>query len=128
MEKKRRTIQIYAMLVNVVAIIAFLIAATAVVSSVIDRGNPLYAGWSQIDLSSFDKYKLDVLKATTKDATFIPTDEEIKNMYEAAKQDHINKIMHRTYRDIVVTIITIVVSLLLFGIHWWLMKKYSDQE
>lgn len=128
MEKKRKPIQIYAMLVNVVAIIAFLIAGTAVVSAVIDRGNPIYAGWSQIDLSSFDKYKMDVLKSTSKDAAYIPTDEEIRNMYEAAKQDHINKVMHRTYRDIIVSVITIVISLLLFAAHWWLMKKYNDQE
>lgn len=126
MEKRRKPIQIYAMLVNVVAIIAFLIAGTVVVSAVIDRGNPLYAGWSQIDLSSFDKYKMDVLKSTSKEAAYIPSDEEINRMYEAAKQDHINKVMHRTYRDIVVSVITIFISLLLFGSHWWLMRKYDS--
>ena len=126
MEKRRKPIQIYAMLVNVVAIIAFLIAGTVVVSAVIDRGNPIYAGWSQIDLSSFDKYKMDVLKATSKEAAYIPTDEDILRMYEAAKQDHINKVMHRTYRDIIVSTITIVVSILLFGSHWWLMRKYDS--
>lgn len=127
MEKRRKPIQIYAMLVNVVAIIAFLIAGTVVVSAVIDRGNPIYAGWSQIDLSSFDKYKMDVLKATSKEAAYIPTDEEIQRMYEAAKQDHINKVMHRTYRDIIVSTITIVVATLLFGSHWWLMRRYDSE-
>ena len=126
MEKKRKPIQIYAMLVNVVAIIAFLIAVTAVVSAVIDRSNPLYAGYSQVDLSSFDKYKMDVLKATAKEAVYIPTDDDIKRMYEAAKQDKINQIMHRTWRDIIVSSITIIVSVLLFASHWWLMRKYDD--
>lgn len=126
MEKRRKPIQIYAMLVNVVAIIAFLIAATSVVAALIDRGNPIYAGYSQVDLSSFDKYKMDVLKTTTKEASYIPSDEEISNMFEAAKQDKINQVMHRTYRDIIVSVITIIVSAFLFGSHWWLMKKYEE--
>ena len=126
MEKKRKPIQIYAMLVNVVAIIAFLIAGTSVVASLIDRGNPIYAGYSQVDLSSFDKYKMDVLQSTTKEAAYIPTDEEISNMFEAAKQDKVNQVMHRTYRDIIVSVITIIVSVLLFGSHWWLMKKHEE--
>lgn len=126
MEKKRKPIQIYAMLVNVIAIIAFLIAVTAAISSMIDRSNPLYAGYSQVDLSSFDKYKMDVLKATAKDAVYIPTDAEILKMYDAAKQDKINQVMHRSWREIIVSSITIIVSLILFGSHWWLMKKYED--
>jgi hypothetical protein len=126
MEKRRKPIQIYAMVVNIVAIIAFLIAGTAVVSALIDRGNPLYAGYSQIDLSSFDKYKMDALKSTSKDAAFIPTDEEIRRMYDAAREDHINKIMHRTYRDLIVSVLTLIVAITLFGTHWWLMKKYGD--
>lgn len=125
MEKKRRPIQIYAILVNVVSVIAFLIAATSLVSSLIDRGNPLYAGYSQIDLSSFDKYKMDVLGSTTKDAVYVPTDDEIRTMYEAAKTDKINQMMHRSWRDMVVSGIIIVISLILFGSHWWLMKKYD---
>lgn len=125
MEKKRKLIQVYAIIVNVVAVITFLIAATGFISAVIDRSDPLYAGYSQIDLSSFEKYKMDVLRTTTKDAAFIPSDEEIKGMYEAAKTDKINKVMHNSFRDLVVSGVIIVVALFLFGFHYWLMKKYE---
>ncbi len=125
MEKKRRPIQIYAMLVNVVAIIAFLIAGTSAISALIDRGNPLYAGFSRVDLSSFDKYKMDVLKSTSKDAVYIPSDAEILKMYDAAKEDKVNQVMHQSWRNLVVSTITIIVSCILFGIHWWLMRKYD---
>ena len=125
MEKKRNIIQVYAIIVNVVAIITFLIASTSLFSALIDRGDPLYAGYSQIDLSSFDKYKLDVMKATAKDAAYIPTDAEIKGMYEAAKSDKINKVMHDSYRTIVVSGIIVAICLLLFGFHWWVAKKYN---
>lgn len=125
MEKKRKPIQIYAMIVNIVAIVAFLIAGSSAVSALIDRGNPLYTGYSQVDLSSFDKYKLDVLKSTAKEAAYIPSDQEITKMYEAAKQDKINRVMHQSYRNLIVSGLTIVVAILLFGSHWWLMKKYD---
>jgi len=126
MEKKRKIIQVYAVIVNIVAIITFIIAATDLISSIIDRNEPLYSHhYNQVDLSSFDKYKLDVLSSTKEDAAFIPTDESIREMYEAAKADKINKVNHTTYKSIVVSSSIMVFCLFLFGIHWWLIKKYN---
>ena len=126
MEKKRNIIQVYAIIVNVVAVITFIIAATSFIAALIDRSDPLYGGYSQIDLSSFEKYKMDVLKSTTKEDAFIPSDEEIRGMYDAAKTDRINKVMHESFRTLVVSGVILVVSLLLFGFHWWLAKKYDN--
>ena len=128
MEKKRRIIQVYAIIVNVVAVITFLISSTSFISSMIDRTNPLYGGYSQVDLSSFEKYKMDVLKSTTKEAAYIPTDKEIKDMYESAKTDKINKVMHNSFRDMIVSGVVVFVAVILFGFHWWLMKKYEIVE
>ncbi len=126
MEKKRKIIQVYAVVVNVVAIITFIISATSLISAVIDRNDPLYAGYNNnADLSSFEKYKLDVLSSTSKDAAFIPTDEAIQDMYEAAKADKINKVNHTTFRSIMVSSVIMVFCIFLFGIHWWLIKKYG---
>ena len=53
MEKKRSIIQVYAIIVNVVAIITFIISLTSLISAVIDRSAPLYVGgYNQTDLSS----------------------------------------------------------------------------
>ena len=94
MEKKRNIIQVYAIIVNVVAIITFIIAITSHISALIDRNDPLYASYSKVDLSSFEKYKMDVLKSTRKDDAFIPTDEQIRDMFDAAKTDRVNKVQH----------------------------------
>ena len=110
---------------NIVAVVTFIISATAFISALIDRADPIYAGYSQIDLSSFEKYKMDVLKATTKDAAYIPSDEEIKEMYEAAKTDKINKVMHTSFRSMIVSGVIIFLAVVLFASHWWLMKKYE---
>jgi hypothetical protein len=128
MEKKRNVIQVYAIIVNVVAVITFIIAATSFISAVIDRNDPLYGGYSQIDLSSFEKYKMDVLKTTTKDAVFIPTDEAIREMYDAAKTDKVNKVMHESFRTIIVSGVVIGIAIILFGCHWWLARKYDRKE
>lgn len=126
MEKKRKIIQVYAVIVNIVAIITIIISATSLISAIIDRNDPLYAGYNNnADLSSFEKYKLDVLSSTKEDAAFIPTDETIMEMYEAAKTDWINRINHQTYRTIIVSTVIIVFSIVLFGFHWWLVKKYG---
>ena len=63
----------------------------------------------------------------TKEAAYIPTDDDILRMYEAAKAEQINQMLHISYRDIIVSTITVVISLLLFGSHWWLLKKYSQE-
>ena len=126
MEKKRNIIQVYAIIVNVVAVITFIIASTSFIAALIDRNDPLYGGYSQIDLSSFEKYKMDVLKSTTKDDAFIPSDEEIRGMYEAATTDKINKVMHESLRTLVVSGVIIGVCIILFGFHWWLAKKYDN--
>lgn len=125
MEKKRSIIQVYAIIVNVVAIITFIISLTSLVSALIDRSAPLYVGsYNQTDLSSFEKYKLDVLNSTEKDDTFVPDDEMIRKMYEDAKIDRINKVKHQSFRTIMVSSLIIGVSIILFIFHWWIAKKY----
>lgn len=128
MEKKRKTIQVYAIIVNVVAIVTFLISTTSLLSAVIDRNDPLYAGYSNIDLSSFEKYKMDVLKSTEKGDAYIPTDQVIKDMYAAAKEDKIKRMNHQTFRTIMVSSVAITVAIFLFLFHWNLAKKYDSVE
>jgi flagellar biogenesis protein FliO len=126
MEKKRNIIQVYAIIVNVVAIITFIIALANLVSAMIDRDNPLYtSSYNDSDLSSFEKYKLDVLNSTEKDAVYIPDDAAILKMYEDAKIQKINKVEHQSYRTIMVSSLVIAFCVILFLFHWWLIRKYS---
>lgn len=126
MEKKRSIIQVYAIIVNVVAIITFIIALVNFVSALIDRSDPLYtSSYNEADLSSFEKYKLDVLSNTAENAAYIPDDESIQRMYEDAKLEKINKVNHSSFRTMMVSGLVIVFCIILFAFHWWLAKKYS---
>ena len=127
MEKKRNIIQVYAIIVNVVAIITFIIALSSFVSALIDKSDPLYtSSYNETDLSSFEKYKLDVLSNTEKDASYIPDDESIRSMYDDAKQEKVNKVNHSSFRTMMVSGLVIVFCIILFAFHWWLAKKYSN--
>ena len=127
MEKKRSIIQVYAIIVNVVAIITFIIALANFVSAVIDRNDPLYtSSYNEADLSSFNKYKLDVLSETDKDASYIPDDDTIRSMYDDAKQAKVNKVKHTSFRTMMVSGLVIAFSVILFAFHWWLARKYSN--
>ena len=123
---KRSIIQIYAIVICIVAIIAFLISFSSLISSFIDYLDPLNASRTEVRLSSPEYFKMDLLKSATKDQFYIPSDEEIAKMYAAAKTQHIEGLMHRTYRSFIVSSIFIFVSLALFFIHWKIVKKYEQ--
>ena len=129
MEKKRKVIQVYAIIVCIVAIITFIICMAILVSAVIDRGDPIYAGFSQKpELSSFENYKMEVMKSIEKDQAYIPDDQTIKKMYEAAKDEKINKVLHNSKSDIIVTGLLIIFCIILFITHWWMLKKHGKDE
>ena len=129
MEKKRKPLQIYAILICVVAVVTLLINVSVIVTSAIDKGNPLMANsYSQSDLASLPIYKMGIMEQVQQDQAYIPSDDEIKEMYEAAKTDAINKVMHRSNRSIMVSSIVGVIALILFITHWLLMKKIERAE
>lgn len=128
MEKKRKVIQVYALIVCIVAIITFIICMAVLVSAVIDRSDPIYSGYSKADLSSFENYKMEVMKSIDKDQAYIPDDQAIKQMYESAKEEKINKALHNSKRNIIVCSLLIIFCIILFLTHWWMIKKYSKDE
>ena len=128
MEKKRKVIQVYAIIVCIVAIITFIICTAFLVSAIIDRSDPIHSGYSQVDLSSFENYKMEVMKSIGKDQAYIPDDQTIMKMYEAAKEEKINRTLHNTKSDIIVSGSLIVFCIILFITHWWMIKKHGKDE
>ena len=129
MEKKRKVIQVYAIIVCIVAIITTIICIAILVSAIIDRGDPIYSGYSQnTELSSFENYKMGVMKSIEKDQAYIPDDQTIKQMYESAKDEKINKVLHDTKNNIIVTSMLILFCIILFFTHWWMIKKQGKDE
>ena len=124
MEKKQKPIQIYAIIVCIISVITIIISLSSLVTALIDKGDP-YAGRYEMNLTSFENFKMSVLKTTQKDQAYIPDDETIQKMYESAKTEKMNSVQHETYRNIVVSSLITALALILFGFHWWVMRKMA---
>lgn len=135
MEKSQKiATQVYGYTICVVAVITFLIAVNAVVSAVLDRSDPLNAGWNfrgTPSLASFENYKMDILASPVKEesakvASYVPDDLTLRAMYEAAKSDTIQKVMHQSNRSLTTGILSILISIVLFVTHWrWMHKRVN---
>jgi hypothetical protein len=134
MEKSQKIgAQIYGYTVCLVAVITFLISITTLVNAVIDLSDPLHAGWTPPgtpSLASFENYKMDVLKSSQQGddkstSTYVPDDETLRGMYEAAKADKIQLSKHQSHRSIIIDSLLIVICLVLFITHWRWMKKLT---
>ncbi|MEN8125552.1 MAG: hypothetical protein ABFR32_10520, partial [Bacteroidota bacterium] len=132
MEKKSKIIQIYAVIICVIAVITILISLSGLVSAYIDKSDPLsvsvFSDRNNASLASFENFKMDILKSTQKDQAYIPDDQTIRKMYQEAKLDKIKLVEHRANRDITVSAIIMVIAIILFGTHLWLIKRMKIEE
>ena len=123
MSGNRGLIQIYATVINIVSVIAFLICATNLISSFIDKGDPLHSSRSSEKFASFEAFKLDAMRSVDKDQAYIPTDQELRAMYDTAVDDNQQRILHGINRSITVNGILLGLSVLFFAGHWMMMKR-----
>lgn len=136
MEKTQRIAQIYGYLVCLVAVITFLISITQLVNSLIDLGDPIHAGWtpeSVPSLASYENYKMDILKSTSKQtdsvtAAYIPDEQTLKVMYQAARDNKIQLEKHRAFRAIIIHGLLVLICLVLFVSHWRWMSKLAKVD
>ncbi|MDX5326906.1 MAG: hypothetical protein LPK80_11680 [Bacteroidota bacterium] len=127
MEKRRKGIQVYAILIATVAVIAFLISAANFISAWIDLDDPLYAGRSEDKYASFENFKMDVLRSVSKEQTYVPDEKALLTMYEAAKEEKIRSATHQSRRNMMVSGWIGGISLILFLSHFWILRR-SDKE
>jgi hypothetical protein len=136
MEKSTKIVaQVYGYAICLVAVITFIVSVTSMVSAVIDLGDPLHSGWNQAgspSLASYENYKMDILRSMDKDAMnkqgITVNEQTLRTMYDAAKNDKIQSIRHRSNGTIIITGISLVIAILLFITHWSWMKKLSKQQ
>ncbi len=136
MEKTHRIAQIYGYLVCLVAIITVLISVTALVSAILDLSDPLHAGWTPpgtASLASFDNYRADILKSAPKEAEaakagYVPDEQTLRAMYDAARNDKIQSVRHESNCTIIISTITIVICVVLFAAHWRWVKKLAKAD
>lgn len=136
MEKPQRMPQVYGYLVCLVAVITVLICASTLIYAIIDLGDPIHAGYTPAgtpSLASFDNYKMDILKSVPKEGessktSYLPDDQTLRAMYNAAKDDKIQRERHEANRTIVIDSILIVICIVLFVTHWRWIRKLSKAE
>ncbi|MDP3353970.1 MAG: hypothetical protein Q8S44_09530, partial [Flavobacteriaceae bacterium] len=102
MEKKHKIAQVYAVIICIIAIITIIISIGDLVSSIIDSKNPLYSNRTEEKLTSFEYFKMDAMKSVTKEQAYIPDDQTLLKMYESARNEKIQSVLHQTNRSIIV--------------------------
>jgi hypothetical protein len=133
MEKTQKVgSQIYAYSVCIVAVITFLISVTTLVNAIIDLQDPIHVfGWGGgPSLASYENYKMDILKSSQKgdessQTSYVPDDQTLRAMYEAAKADKIQSIKHQSDKSIIVGSLLIIICVILFVTHWRWVRKLN---
>lgn len=130
--------QIYGYLICLVSVITFIICVANIIPAIIDLGDPLhsrsiYTMQNSPSLASFENYKMDILKSVDKEAgingqAYIPDDTTLHAMYESAKADFVQTVIHSSMRTIIVSGIIILVCIILFFTHWNWMRRLSKKQ
>ena len=128
MTKKTKMYQVYGYIVCIIAVITFLTSLAGLINSVIDSSDPLYTWGNTNNLSSYENFKADLMKSTKSDADFIQDDATLKQMFEDAKDYKIRQVKHQTKKSMIVSSILIVLSIVLFLVHWRWMKRIDKIE
>ena len=128
MKTKSKMTQVYGYIVCIIAIITFLISLGGLIKSIIDSGDPLYKGGDTNHLSSFENFKMNALSSNQNEISFNPDDATLRLMFEDSKKHKIKRVQHETKKSIIVNCILIVISVVLFIIHWRWMKKIDKHE
>ncbi|MDP4210610.1 MAG: hypothetical protein Q8928_17510 [Bacteroidota bacterium] len=130
MEKLHKIgVQIYGYAICLVSVVTFLISASVLTNALIDRSDPIHAGWNNgPSLASFENYKQDILKSAPKNAdntkvSYIPDDKTLHAMYEAARNDKIQSSKFQATKNMATGAILIIISLALFITHWRWMQN-----
>ncbi|HEU4563453.1 MAG TPA: hypothetical protein VFS05_02345 [Gemmatimonadaceae bacterium] len=138
--------QLYGYLVCLVAVITFLVSANSLVNNAYDLADPLYAQRYGRDVPpSFALYREEVLagriaggpparptapaaEGQQPAARPLPTDAELREMYDALRADKIRTVRHQSLRAVTTSALLIVVSILLFVTHFLWMRRLRATE
>lgn len=128
-EKSQKIQMVYGYVVCIVVVITFLISITSMVYALMDLTDPLNAhrtyGKDAPSLASFDNYKIDIIKSLDPAHEISLEDATLQSMYTAAKDDAIAKVVHNSYRSIIVNGLVLFICIILFLTHWMWMRKLS---
>jgi hypothetical protein len=136
-----RIAQVYGYAVCFITVIVILITIKSVVDALIDLTDPIAAesggyGRSGRSLSSFELYKLDsrrdprapVAQPVTpvKAQPDTLSDAELRRLYDAEREQAIRTVKFRALRTLVGSLLLMIVSVILFVVHWRMLRERDD--
>ena len=131
MEKTKSIGQIYAYLVCLASVIAFIVTLSIIVNSIFDYARPAnsnnfrYAS-SGRDVTSFETYKASGNAFGKEDSTTTQmSDAELKVAYQDARQSQIDTVKFGAVKGMVTSGLIMLLAIGLFWSHWRLAKSYS---
>jgi hypothetical protein len=68
---------------------------------------------------------MDILKSSKEEQAFVPDDQALQAMYEAAKADKIQDAKHSAHKNLIVNGLLIIISIVLFLFHWRWMRRLA---
>ncbi|HUU28821.1 MAG TPA: hypothetical protein VM123_13505 [archaeon] len=135
MDKQHKITQLYGYAVCLVTVITFLISVSSFVGAIFDLSDPMHGGYypGGPSLASFENYKMDILKAPQQGqqasaTAYVPDDQTLKAMYEAAKADRIQTVKLRAQRTLAADILIVALCIALFTFHWRWMRRLAREE
>jgi hypothetical protein len=134
--------RIYGYIICLVVLLVGLFRLGVFVEALFDLGDPLHVEgfYGGRDLSSFEAYKLEVLKSAgegqqagvgvspaggeRKEAErYVPDEKAIRAMYDAEKADRIHTGLRKTHRALAMNGALVLVCMAVFATHWrWLRR------
>lgn len=133
-----RIAQVYGYAVCFITVIVMLISIKSLVDAVIDLSDPIRAdaggyGRSGRSLSNFELYKLDARReprlpasvaAPAKAQVDSLSDTDLRRLYEAEREQAMGNVKFRAVRTLIGNGLLIIVSVILFLVHWrWLRER-----
>lgn len=135
MPNANRIGRIYGYLVCISAIGVFLASAASIVGTLYDRANPLNAQTYGDALTSFDAFKAshgnenpahqDTKANATPDTL---TDAALRQTYNALVANRISQVRFDTAKTLGTSGLLLLLSVGLFGIHWWWVRRMREPE
>jgi hypothetical protein len=132
-ERSNKIAQAYGYAVCFVAVVTLLFSAKNIIDASFDLSAPLRADryMSGLNLTSFEAYKRERIERRDRPvpegaAQPAYTDEQLRQMYNDERANHIDNVKFRAMRSLVSNILLVLIAFALFATHWrWLRKEYS---
>jgi hypothetical protein len=138
MSKQNITSQIYGYVVCLIAIVVFIGTMKDIVYTIIDCANmnnakespsilrESYEKWL-FHTQNYIRYSLKDVNAALAEKISVPNEQALKQIYESERQTALKNIQHTLYKSLVADSLGLLVSIIIFILHWIFVRRIIKQ-